>query len=785
MHAKDLDSLDFPRVREFLAGFCHSEPGRELALAVTPSTDIDWMRKRLAESAESRLLLEAEPDISVSGLSDLSVALRQAELGRTLDPPTLAEISRNLRVIRALKSAVSSTSFDIPLLTALAKNLVRFDPLEKAIDRVVTTDGQLQPGASPELVAIRNRMRSRRDELTNRLQGIIADESSRRFIQEPVITERAGRFALAVKAEYKNEIKGFVHDVSNTGSTVFLEPFATLDLGNELKELDIAEAREIERLLAEISARIGQSAPSIVESIRIAANLDVIMAKARYARRAHAVEALVYSPEVESAQPALKLVEARHPLLGDKAVPLSIELGLDFQLLVVTGPNTGGKTVALKTIGLLALMTQSGLPIPAEAGSRLPVFPGIFADIGDEQSVQASLSTFSGHISNIARILHSAAPGSLVLLDELGASTDPREGSALAGAILRHLAANGCIGAVTTHFSELKVFAHITPGLRNASFDFDPDTFKPTYRLTMGLPGGSNALATAARYGLAQSIIDNARNSLSADNRRLEELLSELNSEKQRLETIRRHLEQELSAASASRSALAGELSRLREEKQAMVTEARDAVVAEVALLEKELRRARNSLEKENTRQNQGKARLASQQVQARLHQGILTRDNDSAEATGDELPAPGDRVWLKEPGIEGRILSINEKTGQAEISAGALRFRLEKSGFTQLTSQPEKLPSTAVSFHSAGGRVPLELDLRGRRIDEAEALVDEYLNDAATANLSEVRVIHGHGTGALRDAVRQLSARHPLVASFAAAPQSLGGNGATTIRLR
>ena len=786
MQTKDLASLEFPRVRQLIADYCHCETGRKLAMDISPSTDISWIQERLAETAEARLLLNAEPDLSTFGITDISEIVRHAELGRVLDTSTLAEIRQNITVIRGLKAATGKSPADTPLLAAISERFGSFSPLEKAIDRVVTPDGELQPNASPELADIRNRIRSRRGELTDRLQGIINAETSRRFIQEPIITERAGRLALAVKAEYKNEIKGIVHDVSNSGSTVFLEPFAAMDLGNELKELDIAEAREIERILAEISGRVAQHSHSLIESIRAAAGLDLILAKARYARRVRGIEPDLQSLSTDN-PPVVKLVDARHPLLGDSAVPLSIEMGSDFRLLVITGPNTGGKTVALKTLGLLSLMAQSGLPVPAGAGSRLPVFSGIFADIGDEQSVQASLSTFSGHISNIARILNAAASDSMVLLDELGGSTDPQEGSALARAILVHLAATGNIGAVTTHFSDLKVFAHITPGLRNASFDFDPDTLKPTYRITMGLPGGSNAIATAARYGLKSKIIETARGFLSDGQIQLEELLRELTAEKQRLETARLNLAGELATAESRRVALDKELTRLRQEKKAIIEEARDAVVAEVALLEKELRRARASLDREKSLTSLEQARRSSNDIRSRLRQGVLAPAETPEDATGpeDRAPAPGDRVWLPDAGVEGEVISFNDKTGQAEILAGSVKFRLGASGFTRLQGNPRRATPTGIRFQSSGRSVPMELDLRGKRMDEAEALLDAYLNDAAAANLSEIRVIHGHGTGALRNLVRETCSRHPLVAACVAAPPNLGGDGAAVIRLK
>jgi len=783
MFEKDLCLLEFPRIREIIAGHCAFSRSRILALNLTPSTVLDDIKIRLEESAEARRVLELEPGFSIHGLTDISEAVQYAALGRILEPKILAEIRISLGLLRRLKSKLDELSTEAPHLFSIVANICDFSYLEKSLDKTVSPEGDLLPNASDKLASIRHGLRAKRAEVIERLQSYIQSDSTKRFIQEPIITEREGRFAIAVKAEYKGEIKGIVHDISNSGATVFVEPFAALDLGNEFKELEIEEIREIERILTELSVLVGSVAGSIESSLEAAARIDFSLAKGHYARRAKACEAAVYQTS-NSDPPVIALDAARHPLLGDAAVPLSIELGKDFSILVITGPNTGGKTVALKTIGLLCLMTQAGLPVPAGEKTRLPIFRGVFADIGDEQSVQAALSTFSGHMSNIARILKNIVGGSLVLLDELGASTDPQEGSALARAILLHLKSKNALGAATSHYTDLKVFAHVTPGFQNASFDFDPATLAPTYHLTLGMPGGSNAIATAARFGIPDAIIVSARKMLAEGARQLEELLTELQTEKRRLIDLEKLLSREQDTLGRQNKSLAAEIKALREEKRSILQQARDTIVEEVATLQKELKLARTALEREKTQAAISMAKEVSDSVRAGLRRGVWQAEVEPAIGVEEPIGV-GDRVWLKEAGVEATVTSIFEKTGQVEVAAGLLCFKLGREGVSKVTGAPTKATELKIQVRSAGKTIGLELDLRGKRADDIEPLLDEFLNDAATANLPEVRVIHGHGTGALRSIVREIAAKHPLVGSFNVAPRDQGGDGATVLKLK
>ena len=446
MDKKDLELLEFPRIREIIAGYCSFSISSEMAMSLSPSTDIDVIRTKLDESREASGLMEEDCSVSANGVEDICDYAVAASRGQVLDPKTLRVICTSLQVMRLLRNAITDHPDRFPALSKYSDNISEFTPIEKAIDRAISIDGEILPNASAKLLSIRRNQQAKKAALMNTLQGLISTGTQQHYIQEALITEREGRYVIPIKSEHRKEISGIVHDVSNSGATLFIEPLQTLEMGNALKEEQIEEKREIARILTEISELIGGVSEDIIDSIEAAAALDLTLAKARFARRFKANEATVYKPDT-SAPPLIKLDDARHPLLGDSAVPLSIEIGNDFSVLIITGPNTGGKTVALKTIGLLCLMTQAGLPIPAAPTSRLPVLDGIFADIGDEQSIAQTLSTFSWHMSNIARILKRLSGHNLVLLDELGASTDPNEGSALGRAILLHILASRSLAA--------------------------------------------------------------------------------------------------------------------------------------------------------------------------------------------------------------------------------------------------------------------------------------------------------------------------------------------------
>ncbi|TEU18577.1 MAG: endonuclease MutS2, partial [Dehalococcoidia bacterium] len=634
-----------------------------------------------------------------------------------------------------------------------------------------------------------------RQELLTHLQAIVTSPRGRKIAQEPIVTERQGRYVIPVKVECRRQIKGIVHDVSNTEATVFIEPWTTTDTQNELRELVAAEKDEIERILKTLSAEAGAFQSEISRNIELIAELDLALAKARYAREAKATEpiivAAVRSARAEGHEPGgvLKLVEARHPLLGKKAVPLSVEIGRDCSVLVITGPNTGGKTVALKTIGLLSLMALAGLPIPAQAESRIPLFDGVYADIGDEQSIEQTLSTFSWHIGNIVHIINNATAQSLVLLDELGTNTDPGEGSALGRAILLHFLSQRTMIVATTHYTELKALAHATDGMQNAALDVDPVTMAPTYHLTVGIPGGSNALATASRLGLPAEIVSRARNMLSKGAQKIEALLIHLVTEQKNVESLRHSLEKELNEAEQSDADLKNRLRQLEEERRRIIKQTRDQVVREAAELQMKIRGAAADLRKEKSREKleQAKKTLAEarEKLDAEVWQARPAVEMEETEAGAGPI-ANGDTVWLKEAGVSVTVLSVFEERGLVEVQAGKVKMTLRLDGVEK------RIPSTGVVKTGAAlirremskPGVSPELDLRGKRAEEVEPLLDDYLNEASLCSLSQVRIIHGIGTGTVRQIVREMLASHPLVASFRPGEQGEGGDGVTIVSM-
>ena len=795
MDDKSLEILEFPRIRGILAGFTAFSASHELALDIQPLSDYEQISLLLRQSAEARHLLSLEPDFSIGTVFDIREAAALAARGKVLEPQTLVEIRQTVAAMRQLRSTLGKLSEKLPLLWNIADGVVELHQLKKDIAKCIAPTGELLDSASPTLAAVRRQWKEVRQQLLQNLEAVIRSPRRRRIIQEPIITEREGRYVIPIKVEFRREIKGIVHSVSSTGATLFVEPWAAVEQGNTLRELVMEEAREIERILKNLSATVGVHEAELCHSISLVAELDLALAKARYAVRARATEPILITFNGNGKTPAdeqagiIRLVEARHPLLMEKAVPLYVEIGRDFSILVITGPNTGGKTVALKTIGLLSLMTQAGIPIPAAAESRVPVFDGIFADIGDEQSIEQTLSSFSWHIGNIIRIINGVTERSLVLLDELGTSTDPAEGSALARAVLLHFLSRGTMIVATTHFSDLKAFAHTTPGLQNASLDFDPVTLAPTYHLTMGVPGGSNALGTASRLGLPIKIIDKARSMLSKGAQEMETMLADLVSEKQAVETTRRDLEKKKNEAEQHDTELKAELRLLKTEERKVIQEARDRLTREAAGLQKEIRRAASELRKEKSDLALEQARKALATVPEQLKSEIWQPKVDiktDEEVIDESSISAGDTVRLKEVDLQATVLSVSQKTRQIEVQAGLTKLRL---GLDTVEKVASPRGSTTQKFvlvrrQLRGRPVSAELDLRGKRAEEIEWLLDGYLNDASLANLSEVRIIHGFGTGTVRNIVRELLPSHSLIKSFRPGEKGEGSDGVTIVKL-
>ncbi|MFC1860808.1 endonuclease MutS2 [Chloroflexota bacterium] len=795
MDSKSSEILEFPRIREILAGYTSFSASRALVLNLQPLSDYESVSLLLMQSAEARHLLSLEPDFTIGGVFDVREVVMLAARGKVLETQALSEIQQTLAAMCRLRRNLGRMSNEFPLLWNMVANIVELNQIEKSIADCLSPTGELLDSASPQLASLRRRLRDSRQHLLNRLEATVKSPRGRKIVQETVVTERDGRYVIPVKIEHRREIRGIVHDVSNTGATVFIEPWTTVELGNELRELVMEERREVERILRDLSGRVGVHETEICQDIALVAEIDLALAKARYAGRSRAIEPLIadFGGNIEGATGErtvfLKLVNARHPLLAEKAVPISVEIGRDFSILVITGPNTGGKTVALKTIGLLSLMAQAGIPVPVSEGSCIPVFDSVFADIGDEQSIEQTLSTFSWHMGNINRIIGSITERSMVLLDELGTSTDPTEGSALARSILLYLLSRGTMTVATTHFNDLKVFANATSGLENASLDFNPVTLTPSYHLTVGIPGGSNALVTASRLGLPSEIIDNAREMLSEGTEKVETLLADLMSEKQKAEAIQLDYEKKRSEVERRNTELENELKRIKSDERRVIQEARDQIVSQAAELQKEIRYAASELRREKSRERIEQTRKTLAAVHEQLKSEIWQTSRDTAEdeeIVDDSSIAVGDTVLLKDANLQVKVISVLEETQQVDVQAGMTRLRIGIESVEKVTPAPEGKPPeyTPAGKQIFDRRVSLELDLRGKRADEVEWALDSYLNDASLSNLNEVRIIHGIGTGTVRSIVRDSLASHPLVKSFRSGGKGEGGDGVTMVKL-
>lgn len=787
MDTKTLEMLEYPHIRDMVASYAGFSGGRQLAVSLHPSEDIEQINIWLNQAAEARRLLDEGNGYSISDIVDIREKVHLAELDGTLDPLSLLDIQHTLAALADIRSYLKPFSSDVPLIWQIAENIAPLPDIEKNIAACIDPSGEVLDSASPALASIRRQLRDTRSQILEKLEHIIRSPHNERVLQEDIVTEREGRYVILVKSDNRHDIKGIVHDISNTGATVFLEPASTVGLGNAIRELVVEERHEVERILRMLSASVAACAPDIEVMMECAAELDVIMARARFGRSIKAsIPAMVSSQYEQIGHSSyLKLVDARHPLLGATAVPFSVELGHDYDILVITGPNTGGKTVTLKTIGLLALMAQSGIPIPASPESHLPIFDAVFADIGDEQSIEQTLSTFSWHMGNIKRILRVATAHSLVLLDELGTSTDPAEGSALARAILRFLQRRGTMAVVTSHFSDLKAFAQSTTGMKNASLEFDPATLQPTYRLTLGIPGGSNAIATAARLGLPREIIDDARGLTAEGGHQLEDLLTSVMEEKKKLQSLSSEIEKERSLLQKKNAELEKELQRLQVEEQRTLRETRDNIVREAAELHRELRQATVEIRKQKSAEKLEESKTVLAHVRERLA-GETWQPREVINTVAnldDDTIKTGDTVRLKEVGMIASVLSVSEETGEIEIQAGRTHMRIALDSVTKI-SKPGKTPPPIPVTYQTVRSAPRQLDLRGKRADEIEPLLDIYLNEAAQTNLEEVRIIHGIGTGTVRNIVRDYLISHPLARSFRTGERSEGGDGATIVRL-
>jgi DNA mismatch repair protein MutS2 len=614
MDTKTLNLLEYPKILERLAGFCDFSASMALARQLEPTDSYDLALARLEETGEARRLFSTNDNIGIGGAHDIRPAAELAARGGVLDPQQLLDVKSTLISCRELKKSLERRTDDFPRLSQIAAGLPESHGMVDAISRVLSDRGEVLDSASPKLSSLRREIKISHDRLMSRLQRYLTESANK--LQEPIITQRDGRYVIPLRAEFKGQIKAVVHDQSSSGATLFVEPLPIVELNNTMRELQLQERDEERRILYELSAQIADHREELVYGLENLAMLDLIFAKAKYAEELQASEPVLHKPSAISRQRSARnedqetpstvhrpssivLMQARHPLLDpNTVVPIDVDPRPGTRAIIITGPNTGGKTVSLKTVGLLALMAQSGLHIPARSGSELPLFHAVYADIGDEQSIEQSLSTFSGHITNIIRILKHIDARSLVIFDELGAGTDPQEGAALARAILKYLLESGCTTLVATHYPELKTYAHSTEGVVNASLEFDVKTLRPTYRLTIGLPGRSNALLIAQRLGLSQEIIESAKAEINPEDLRADKLLDDIRKERNRTSRERQKLEKARDKLEAQTREIEKRLEKIEDERREVLAKARAEGELEVAVLKRNIDALKSQLKK-------------------------------------------------------------------------------------------------------------------------------------------------------------------------------------------
>ena len=785
--------LEFDQVREQIAAYTKTVVGGERARALTPTRDLLEIATRQQETSEARQYLDQGGGLEFGPEEDFRELLQRALLGGLLRGEELFLVRELLRAARYDRTEMGRHE-EIPLLTSVSENIPELSDLERAISGAISPAGEVLDNASPVLHNLRREARNAQNRLNEIMERNLRRLQRAELVQEPLITQRNGRMVLLIKAEMRYRVPGIVHDVSDSGATVFVEPMPAIDMGNRWREARLAEEREVERILRQLSGMVGLSGEDLLLTLDLMARLDLDIAKARHSAAINAVAPWVSDQEV--ADRHLKLVRARHPLLTGAVVPVSVDLDREQGVMLITGPNAGGKTVTLKTVGLLAMMAQAGLHVPAEE-AHFPRFDGVYADIGDQQSIQQSMSTFSSHIANLKGIMSRATVHSLVLVDELGTSTDPEEGSALASAVLRYFQKIGSFVVGTTHHRGVSRFVQDQPGMVNASVDLDPTTLEPTYHVTLGLPGRSYALTIAARLGVPQEVIDDARSGISPVEQATEGLLQELQQERRVVEELREEAETARSEAVRRQRELDVQLADVEAAKANLVEESRQQLQRRISGILDRLGRAERSLEAYDLRQD-AEARVRAetesvQEIQARREDvREVQRQLESAAWSPIEVERipwqqilkEGDRVYIRGIAQPVEVIAAADNQDRVEVLLGTMRAKIP---VYQLERQAEGHPAAASQgvYLDRAPRKPAnaDLDLRGLRVDEALSRVDEALNDAALDGAGTVRIIHGKGTGALRQAIREYLGGHPLVVS-AQNGEGPGGDGITVAEL-
>lgn len=798
MNQKALQTLEYHKIITQLADFSTSALGRERCQALLPSSDLSQIRQAQEETTDAASRIRMKGSLSFAGCRHVGDSLKRLEIGSSLSIPELLSISSLLTVAARAKAygRHEEEELSIDSLEERFRSLEPLTPVNGEIKRCILSEDEVSDDASPGLHKVRRGMKNAADKLHSQLNSIL--NANRTYLQDAVITMRDGRYCLPVKSEYKNQVPGMVHDQSSTGSTLFIEPMAIIKLNNEIRELEIAEQKEIEAVLAALSNQLSPYQEEIRINQQLLGELDFIFAKANLSRHYKGSQPIFNDKGI------ISIKDGRHPLLDPKkVVPITLTLGKDFDLLIVTGPNTGGKTVSLKTVGLFTLMGQAGLHIPAFEGSQLAVFEEVFADIGDEQSIEQSLSTFSAHMTNIVRILSQADSRSLCLFDELGAGTDPTEGAALAISILSFLHNMKCRTMATTHYSELKVFALSTPGVENGCCEFNVETLQPTYRLLIGIPGKSNAFAISKKLGLPDYIIEDAKGHLEAEDEAFEDLIAHLEESRVTIEKEREEIQSYKAEIAQLKSRLTQKEERLDERKEKLI---RNATEEAQRILREAKETADQTIKQINKLSSESGLNRQLEAERAKLRDKIKETDQKLAvKQKGPRQPISpkklkiGDGVKVLTMGLKGTVSTLPNEKGDLFVQMGILRSLVNIKDLELLHEQeitaPSYSPSSRGRSGSDGGKgrismsksatISPEINLIGMNVDEACFQLDKYLDDAYLSHLSSVRIVHGRGTGALKAGIHKYLKRQKYVKDFRLGEFGEGDSGVTIVTFK
>ncbi|MGC4376167.1 endonuclease MutS2 [Fictibacillus sp. Mic-4] len=778
--------LEYTKIIEQLKKHASSSLGVQQIENLKPSTRLDEVKHWQNSTDEGAKVIRLKGQAPLGGIRDIRASIKRAQIGGMLSTEELLEISTTVYGGRRFKRFIENMvedEIELPILDALASQIEPCTELEQEIKACIDDNGHVLDSASPELRTIRQQLRTYESRVREKLESIVRSSSYQKMLSDAIITIRNDRFVIPVKQEYRGNFGGMVHDQSASGATLFIEPQAVVAINNQLKEAKAKEAREIEKILKELSGKVGEAADVLDQNITVLAEIDFIFAKALYAKELKASKPIMNDKDY------IRLKRARHPLIDQKVVvPIDVELGNQFQSLIITGPNTGGKTVTLKTIGLLSLMAQSGLHIPADEESEMAVFEAIYADIGDEQSIEQSLSTFSSHMVNIVDILKTVNHKSLVLFDELGAGTDPQEGAALAISILDNVRSRGARIIATTHYSELKAYAYNREGVINASVEFDVETLRPTYRLLIGVPGRSNAFEISRRLGLDPKIIDMAKAQISDEENQIDNMIRSLEDNQKLAEKEMEEARKIREEAEQLKADLEAEMEKFNNERDRLLQEAEIRAEEAVANAKKTAEEVISELrEYQKNFGNVKEHRLID--AKKRLEDAApglrKTKKKKAAVPSQNVDFKPGDEVKVLSFGQKGHIIEkVNDNEYQVQI--GILKMNVSKNDLEFIKQPKQKQePRSFVKVQGNEGTVRPELDLRGKRYEDAMLEVDKYLDEAMLAGYPQVSIIHGKGTGALRSGVQNLLKSHPNVKSMRMGAATEGGSGITVVVLK